>query len=154
MIARTKWNRILILLAALLAVWTWSAQAAAPALPAIGSDLQVLTFHLSGQYTASKTGIVKFNAPFDLRILYVEVAIQAKGGTQGTSTVQVLNAGTGVTNAMDIGTPAAGTVVEATLTAAQQSVAKDAALTVDLVITGGTSPTIDHISVVIVTGRR
>lgn len=130
------------------------AHAAAPALPSLGSDLQVLTFHLSGQYTASKTNLVKFNAPFPLRVLYVQASIQAKGGTQGTTTLQVLNAGTGVTNAMDLGTPAAATVVEATLTAAQQNVAVDAAITADLVITGGTSPTIDHITLVVVVGRR
>lgn len=131
-----------------------AAHGAAPALPAIGSNLQVLTFHLSGQYNASKTGLVKFTAPFDLRILYVQAAIQAKGGTQGTTTLQILNAGTGVTNAMDLGTPAAGTVVEATLTAAQQNVAKDAAITADLVMTGGSTPTIDHVTLVLVVGRR
>lgn len=145
---------LLLTLALLPAGGPGPAGAAAPQLPAIGAALQVLTFHLAGQYTASKTGIVKFNAPFDLRVLYVEAAIQAKGGTQGTTTLQILNAGTGVTNAMDLGTPAAGTVVEATLTAAQQNVAKDAAITADLVITGGTSPTIDHVTLVIVVGRR
>ncbi len=130
------------------------AEAAWPQLPAIGANLEVLTFHFSGQFTASKTNLMKFTAPFDLRVLGVQAAIQAKGGTQGTTTLQVLNAGTGVTNAMDLGTPAAATVVEATLTAAQQNVAKDAAITADLVITGGTSPTIDNITLIVVVNRR
>jgi len=129
-------------------------EAAAPQLPALGANLHILTFHASGQFNASKTNLVKFPAPFDLRVLYVTAAIQAKGGTQGTTTLTVLNAGQAVTNAMDIGSPAAATVVEATLVAAQQNVAKDAAITADLVITGGTSPTIDHISLVIVVARR
>jgi hypothetical protein len=130
------------------------AQAAAPNLPGIGASLIVLPFHISGQYTASKTALVKLNMPFPARVLYVHASINAKGGTQGTTTLQCLNAGTGVTNAMDLGTPAAGTIVEATLTAAQQNVAKDAAFTCDLVMTGGSSPTINDVTLIVVLGRR
>ena len=156
---RTRVHRLVLFitvlaLAAVPVLATAPAFAAAPQLPAPGANIQILTFHASGQYTASKTNLVKFPAPYDLRILYAAAAIQAKGGTQGTTTLQVLNAGTGVTNAMDLGTPAAATIVEATLTAAQQNVAKDAAITADLVITGGTSPTIDQITLILVVGRR
>jgi hypothetical protein len=130
------------------------AEAAAPQLPPPGSSVLIIPIHVSGQYNASKTNLVKFPAPFDLRVLYVTAAIQAKGGTQGTTTLTVLNAGQAVTNAMDLGTPAAAAVVEATLVGAQQNVAKDAAITADLVITGGSTPTIDNITLMVVVGRR
>jgi hypothetical protein len=127
---------------------------ASPALPSIGSAMLVFPFHFSGQFNASKTNLAKFNAPFDMQLLYANCSIQAKGGTQGTTTLQVKHAGNGVTNAMDIGTPAAATVVEATLTPSEQDVDKDGAVSVDLVITGGASPTIDNISLLLVYQRR
>ncbi len=129
------------------------ARAAAPTLPALGSSVQILTFHLSGQYTAATyTGVVKFNAPYAMRVLYVQAVVRAQGGTQGTTTVQVKNAGSNVTNAMDL-TVAAGTVVEAS-TYTNRSVAKDAAVTADLVISGGSSPTINDVTILMVVGRR
>lgn len=130
-----------------------AAHAASPAMPAVGTAVYPLAFHISGQYSASKTGIIKFTAPYTMRVLYTTATIQAKGGTQGTSTITCSNAGNAFTNAMDISVTA-GTVVEATLVAAQQSIAKDAAVTCDLVITGGSSPTIDNISVLIWYQRR
>lgn len=129
-----------------------SVEAAAPAFPGGGSAVMPLTFHLSGQFTASKTGIVKFSA-MDMRVLYVTASIQAKGGTQGTTTLTVNNGASAVTNAMDL-SGTAGTIVEATLVTAQRNVAKNTAITADLVITGGSSPTIDHITLVIWVQRR
>src|SRR2546430_4529240 len=58
----------------------------------------------------SATGVVKVNVPFPVRVLYLHASIRAKGGTQGVTTLQCFNAGTAVTNAMDLGTPAAGTI--------------------------------------------
>ncbi len=136
-----------------LAVTAPPVQAASPAMPATGSALFPMTFHLSGTYTTSATAAIQFNAPFPMRLLYATVVVQAKGGTQGTSTIQVKHAGTAVTNAIDL-TGTAGTNLEATLTAAQQSVAKDGTVTADLVITGGTSPTLSNVTVTLWYQRR
>lgn len=127
--------------------------AASPLMPALGSSVMPLTFHLSGTFTASATGVVSFRAPFDMQALYVSVVNQAKGGTQGTSTIGCLNAGTLFTNAIDL-TGTAGAVLEATLVGAQIGIAKDATVTCDLTITGGTSPTISNITVVIWAQQR
>ncbi len=127
--------------------------AAAPAMPALGTGIDGLTFHLSGTFSASAVGVVSFRAPTDLQVLYVTVVNQAKGGTQGVSTLGCLNAGTLFTNAVDL-TGTAGAILEATLVAAQQSIAKDATVTCDLTITGGTAPTISNITVVIWIQRR
>ena len=127
---------------------------ASPLMPALGSNIMPITFHLSGAHTASVTGQIKFNAPFDMTVLYVTASIQAKSGTQGTTTLTLTNATNAFTNAMDLGTPAALTVVEATLVAAQVAVAKDAAVQGDLVITGGSTPSISNISVCVWVQRR
>lgn len=149
-------KRILIALLALMLLFAPAAPlyAASPLMPALGSSVMPLTFHLSGTIAAGTyTGIVSFRAPFDMQALYVTVVNQAEGGTQGTSTLGCLNAGTLFTNAVDLtGTP--GTVLEATLVAAQQAIAKDATVTCDLAITGGTAPTISNITVTIWAQRR
>ncbi len=131
-----------------------SLQAASPIMPALGSAVLPLQFHLTGTIAAATyTGIISFRAPFDMRALYVTVVNRAKGGTQGTSTLGCLNAGTLFTNAVDL-TGTAGAVLEATLVSAQQNIAKDATVTCDLTITGGTAPTISDVTVMIWVQRR
>lgn len=141
-------------LLALLVAPTAPLFAAAPAMPSTGTGIDGLTFHLSGTFSAATVaGIISFRAPTDVQVLYVTVVNQAKGGTQGVSTLGCLNAGTLFTNAVDL-TGTAGAILEATLVAAQQSIVKDATVTCDLTITGGTAPTISNITVVIWIQRR
>lgn len=128
-------------------------QAASPAMPSIGSSVIPMVFHLSGTYSASATAVIQFSAPFPMRLLYATAVVQAKGGTQGTSTIQVKHAGSAVTNAVDLSGTVA-TNLEGTLTAAQQNIAKDASVTADLVITGGSSPTLSNVIVVLWYVRR
>jgi hypothetical protein len=128
---------------------------AAPNFPALGSSIVPVVITLQGTIAAATIAdIVKFNMPFDAWLLYATCCAQAKGGTQGTSTLTVLNAGQAVTNAMDLATPAAKTVVEGTLVAAEQDIAKDAAVTADLVISGGSAPTLSHITITLWFQRR
>jgi hypothetical protein len=148
-------KRILVALLALALLGApLAALAAPPALPSTGTAIYTLTFHLSGQWAAAtKTGIITFTAPSAMRVLYVQAVAAAKGGTQGTSTLTCNNAGSAVTNAMDL-TGTAGTVIEATLVAAQQSIAGGNKVTCDLVISGGSSPTLDNITVGITYQRQ
>lgn len=112
---------------------------------AVGKVLSLI-FPLQGQFTASITGKLKFQAPQGMAILGVSAVARAKGGTQGTSTIDVLAAGTSVlTGAIDI-SGTAGTIVAGVLTTAPTKVAKDTAIQVNLVVSGGSSPTLDDIT--------
>jgi hypothetical protein len=147
--------RRLLILALILGLLTpLPAVAASPAMPGVGTPVYPASFHLSGQYTASKAGIIQFRMPYTARVLYVSAITQAKGGTQGTSTLTCKNGATNAfTDAMDL-SGTAGTVIEAVLVSAYQSIAKDTVVICDLVITGGSNPTLDNISVVIWYQRR
>lgn len=136
-----------------LAVSVLPANAASPAMPSISTPVYPATFHLSGQYTASVAGVASFRMPFNVRVLYVTMNVGAKGGTQGTSTLTCTNATNAFTNAVDL-TGTAATLLEATLVSAYQSVAKDALVTCNLVISGGTSPTLNDITLVLWYQRR
>jgi hypothetical protein len=132
--------------------------AASPAMPALGSAVWPITFHLSGQSTATKANIARFNAPMNLRVLYATAYARAKGGSNvnahGATNVTLFNNGTAINvGGMDLGNPAAGTMVEATLQATQQNVAKDTPLSADLQV-WGSSPTIDDITVIVWVQRR
>lgn len=134
--------------------------AASPAMPGLGSAVFPMTFHLSGQYASSQSNVIAFRAPVALRVLYATAVAKAKGGsnvtTSGASHVQLFNAATAMTTpntGMDLGNPAAATVAEATLLASQQSVAKDATLSGDLIV-WGSGPTLQDITVVIWVQRR
>jgi hypothetical protein len=109
---------------------------------------------LTGLLNASSADVIQFPAPVDCTLLYATCSAQAKGGTQGTSTVTVKNAGVAMTNAMDLGAPAAKSQVEATVVDAQRLIAKDATVSVDLVMTGGTAPTLTNVSIFMVFARR
>lgn len=111
----------------------------APAAP-----VQVIAFHLSGQYTATAADVVKFNLPYAAQLIGVQATARASGGTSPTLTVDVQEgAGSVLSSAMSI---TAGTVAEGTITDA--SLADEAAMTVDLTI-GGTSPTWNDITVLL-----
>ena len=144
----------LLLVAVALAPGASLVQAASPLMPAMGSAVLPLQFHLTGTIAAATyTGIIGFRVPFDARVLYVTAFNRAKGGTQGVATLTCNNGASAFTNAIDL-TGTAATMLEATLVTAQASLAKDATVTCDLVISGGTAPTISDITVSMWLGRR
>lgn len=104
----------------------------------------VIPFHLSGQYTATATGVVKFTLPFKAKVLSVQANARASGGTTPTLTVDVLNGSTSMLSAPISIT--AGTVVEGTITTATH--ADESTINVNLAI-GGSSPTWNDITVVL-----
>jgi hypothetical protein len=103
----------------------------------------LLPFHISGQYTASTTAVVKFVAPMPCEVYHASATARASGGTSPTLSVVLKN---GASTVSTIGPITAGTVSEGTL--ANTSVADEASVTVDLTI-GGTSPTWNDITVLI-----
>ncbi len=109
----------------------------------------VVPFHISGQYTATTAGVVKFQLPFKAQVLGISATARASGGTSPTLTVDVKEAGTTILSAPVSIT--AGTVAEGTVTDA--SLADESAITVDLTI-GGTSPTWNDITVLLVLKRQ
>jgi hypothetical protein len=70
------------------------AQAATPNLAPTNPTLQVLTFHVSGQYTATTAGVVRFNMPFKAKLLGLGASARASGGTTPTLTVDAKVGGT------------------------------------------------------------
>ena len=113
------------------------------------SNYHILTFSIGKQYTATTAGVVRFAMPYPARLVTVQATARASGGTTPTLTVDVLEAGTTVlSSAISI---TAGTVSEATISDAE--IADEAVVTVDLTI-GGTNPTWDDITVVMVIRRH
>lgn len=106
--------------------------------------VQMVPFHISGQYTATTAGVVKLTLPYKAKLIGVSATARASGGTSPTLTVDVKEGGTTVLSAPISIT--AGTVAEGTITDA--SLADEAAITVDLTI-GGTSPTWNDITVLL-----
>ncbi len=157
-----NWKRIKAITAAAVVVIFAPivAYSAAPQFPALGSSVFPMTFHVTGALTATVTNAIKFNAPFDLRLLYGNVMVQAKsgtfdgGGAQGVqkSIVNVNNNGV-LAMTMDLVQPAAGVVQEATNVTAQLNVTKDNPIAVDIVLFGA-SPSITHTVVTLWMQRR
>ena len=108
------------------------------------TSVQMVPLVISGQYTATTTGVVQIKLPFKARLVGVSATARASGGTSPTLTVNVKQGATSVLSA-PIGITA-GTVAEGTITSPQ--LADESTLTVDLTI-GGTSPTWNDISVVL-----
>ena len=114
-----------------------------------GVEVEVLPFHISGQYTANTTAVVRFAIPFKARLVGASATARASGGTTPTLTVDVLEAGVTVLSAPISVT--AGTVSEGTITDAD--LADEAVITVNLAI-GGTSPTWNDITVLLTVVRQ
>ena len=126
-----------------------SGWAATANISSASSNYHILSFALNRQYTATTAGVVRFKLPYPARLVTVQAAARASGGTTPTLTVDVLEAGTTV-----LSTPVsvtAGSVAEATISDAE--IADEAVVTVDLAI-GGTNPTWDDITVVMVIRRH
>ena len=126
-----------------------SLHAATPNYPPGSTCPLVMPFHLSGQYTASATGVIRFAMPFPATLVTVQASARASGGTSPTLTVDVKEAGTTVLSSPVSVT--AGAVSEATI--ADSSIADEAVITADLTI-GGTSPTWNDITIVMVFCRQ
>lgn len=153
----TKRVRIIALIATAVMLAPVVLYAAAPSLPSVGTAVYPMTFHVSGSQSATKANVVKFNAPFPLRLLWATASAQAKTGSNvnshGTTNIVVNNAGTLASSAIDLGNPAAAVVAEGTIVSAQGNVAVNTAVTADLTV-WGSSPTISDITLVIWVQRR
>jgi hypothetical protein len=125
--------------------------AASPLMPSLGSPVAVFTYHLSGTYSANKLGVVNMGLPYPVTVLYATAAAQAKSAGATPITLQLKNGSTEVSFVMDLSTPAAQTVVEATLLSTQNQLAKDAALSADLLVPAGS---VSDVTVTIWVQRR
>ncbi len=109
----------------------------------------ILPFHVTGQYTTTTAGVIKFNVPFPVRLITFMATARASGGTTPTLTVDLKVGGSSV-----LSTPVsitAGTVSEGTIST--PAVADEAAVTVDFTIGGGT-PTWNDMTIIIVCKRQ
>lgn len=115
----------------------------------LNADVEVFAFHVSGQYTATTAGVVRFALPFPAKLVGVSASARASGGTSPTLTVDAKEAGTTVLSAPFAVT--AGAVSEGTIT--DTALADEAVITADLTI-GGTSPTWNDITILFTVVRK
>lgn len=113
--------------------------------PAVGI-IQSQTWLLDVQVTTvDATAIVKFLAPQKIKVLACSVVSRAKGGTHA-ATVFDFKQGSSVISSIDVAAVAAGTRADGTVSATYAVVAKGTEISVDFTETGGTSPTLDDVS--------
>lgn len=135
-------------IAALLLCMATGAMAATANPSPASSGYMVLPLQISKQWTTTTAGVVRFKTPFPCKVVNVYATARASGGTSPTLTVDVKEAGTTIlSSAISI---TAGTVSEGTIS--DSKLADEAVITVDLTI-GGTSPTWDDITVLLVLKR-
>lgn len=145
--------KIKLLLSVLLSLATVAIMAlpafAATANPPAGAPgYMVLPFAISQQYTVTTAGVVRFKAPFPCKVISVYASARASTGTTPTLTVDVKEAGVTI-----LTTPVAvtaGTVSEAVIS--DSRIADESIITLDLTI-GGTTPTWNDITVMLVLRR-
>jgi len=123
--------------------------AATPNVTPGAGQVVVIPFHISGQYTATTSNVIRFAMPFPCDVLGVGATARASGGTSPTLTVDVLSGGSTILSAPISIT--AGTYSEGTVTTV--AVPDENAITVTLTI-GGTSPTWNDITVLITVARK
>jgi len=139
---------ILLLVTLLVTAIVPTAFAATPNPSPNSPGYMVLPFQISKQFTTTTTGVVRFKAPFPCKVMSVYATARASGGTTPTLTVDVKEAGTTI-----LSTPVAvtaGTVSEAVIT--DTKLADESVITMDLNI-GGTTPTWDDITIIMVLKR-
>lgn len=120
------------------------AQAATPNYSPAITGVTVIPFHLSGQYAASTTAVMRFAMPFGCRLIGAGASARASGGTSPTLAVDIKEAGTTVLSSAIAVT--AGSYSEGTIT--DSAIADEAVITADLTL-GGTSPTWNDITIVL-----
>jgi hypothetical protein len=128
-------------------VFAPAAFAATPNYP-LTSQVEIISLHISGQYTATTTSAAKFTLPFKAKLIGVSAFARASGGTTPTLTVDLKLGATSV-----LSTPinlTAGTVTEGAITTA--TLPDESSMGVDLTI-GGTSPTWNDMTVLITVVR-
>lgn len=141
-------NLVLALAAMAVTLFTPAALADTPNYSATTS-VQIVPLVISGQYTATTTGVVQIKLPFKARLVGVSATARASGGTSPTLTVNVKQGASSVLSAPISIT--AGSVAEGSIASAQ--LADESTLTVDLTI-GGTSPTWNDITVLLTLARN
>jgi hypothetical protein len=105
---------------------------------------------IMGDYTTSKTGIIKFTAPYRFRVVNATVNARASSGTNPTLKVRALSGVLGLYSTS--GAITAGTVKQATL-AASPIIVDESAVTMDLVIGGTDTPTWSDITLMLLLKR-
>lgn len=95
----------------------------------------------------ASTSVHKFKNPQRWSIIRVAAHNKAKGGTQGVSTADVQVGGVSVLSAAIDLTGTADAYNEGTLATSPTDVAKDSTITIPLVITGGSTPTISDVHI-------
>jgi hypothetical protein len=99
--------------------------------PSPGSPgYETMTFHLTGTVSASTAGIITFKMPWPATLVQIQAAAAAITG--GAATLDLMEAGTSVLSSV-ITLTTAGQVYEGTIS--DPALAKDAAITVNLVVT-------------------
>jgi hypothetical protein len=94
--------------------------------------------------TTDIVGLANFRPPVNIQVLAFSVVARAKGGTHAATVFTLKNGATTVATADYVAT-AAGVRLEGTIV--NELVAADTELTVDFTETGGTTPTLDDISI-------
>lgn len=121
--------------------------AAPNASPAAGVLIQSWHWHSRTQLTTTDlVAMGKFVAPMPIKVVAFSVVARAKGGTHAASLFE-LKVGSTVIASQDMVAVAAGTVADGTVVAAAADIAKGAALQLDFTETGGTTPTLDDVSI-------
>lgn len=112
------------------------------------ANVEILSLHVSGQYTATTTAVARLTLPFRAKVIGVQASARASGGTSPTLTVDVLEAAVSILSApMSI---TAGAVTEAVIT--DDDLADESAITVNFAITG-TAPTWNDMTILLVLVR-
>jgi hypothetical protein len=145
------------------------ALAAPPNMPALGSSVFPVSFHITGAKTTTVTNVANFVAPFNMRILYATALATAKAGTHvsahGRSGLRILNDGNIVTQGalhggrftgLAVAVPTAGVATETNASAAlgtvlaptAQNVTSGKVVSADLVL-WGSSPSITDVQYVL-----
>ena len=120
-------------------------------LPVGDPSPMVLTFHLSGNHAGAKAAVVRFTMPFKMRIDAVQVSCDGIQGSPTSADFDVNDDGTTILSA-DIAVTVADAIVDGSIVA-DTVVAKDSVMTIDLAFTGGSTPSIDDATILIV-GQR
>lgn len=123
---------------------------AVPKISTTVATIKSVIFCLKGQFTVSVTNVAKVLTPQKWRICAISVVARAKGGTGSpTQTLDLLIGATSLLTApMDLAAVGAGTRVDGALAAlVPLNVPQGSEIHLDLVSSGGSSPTLDDLTV-------
>lgn len=95
---------------------------------------------------AANTGLFKFTMPFTGKLVGASLNVHGRGGTHATSTLDVKAGGVScLASTFNVAGLTPGTIVnkegDAAFSATGLSIAKDAVVTVETAVSGGSSPT-------------